>query len=152
MDNKIVEKRLIGYESKGLFTEANIKYSIPLYQRAFAWEEFEIEQLIDDINDFKEDKYYLGALIVDKKNIDGCINYEVIDGQQRLITLYLIFNYLEIEVKNALVFECRDKYNYTLQLISQNKNKLNLVIMKKVIITCQQNTIINPIKHKHQVP
>ena len=33
-----------------------------------------------------------------------------------------------------------------------NKNKLNLVIMKKVIITCQQNTIINPIKHKHQVP
>ena len=126
MDNKIVEKRLIGYESKGLFTEANIKYSIPLYQRAFAWEEFEIEQLIDDINDFKEDKYYLGALIVDKKNIDGCINYEVIDGQQRLITLYLIFNYLEIEVKNALVFECRDKYNYTLQLISQNKNKLNL--------------------------
>ena len=53
MDNKIVEKRLIGYESKGLFTEANIKYSIPLYQRAFAWGEFEIEQLIDDINDYK---------------------------------------------------------------------------------------------------
>lgn len=54
------------------------KYIIPLYQRAFAWSDKEICQLIDDINDFTADHYYFGSLIVNS-NEDG--TYEVIDGQ-----------------------------------------------------------------------
>lgn len=88
------------------------KYIVPLYQRAYAWTQKEIRQLIDDINDFDEEQYYLGSLIVHKRE-DA---FEVIDGQQRLTTLYLLFTVLDKQPKNDfLKFECREKSNYTLK-------------------------------------
>ena len=36
------------------------KYVIPRYQRAYAWEREQIEQLIDDILDFEQNNYYIG--------------------------------------------------------------------------------------------
>ena len=71
------------------------KYVIPRYQRAYAWEREQIEQLIDDILDFKQNNYYIGSLIVAK--VEGLENtYEVVDGQQRLTTLYLLQQYLRL--------------------------------------------------------
>ena len=64
----------------------NDEYIIPIYQRKYAWENKEIEQLLEDIINAEGD-YYLGTLIVNKQN-NG--KYEVIDGQQRLTTLYLL--------------------------------------------------------------
>lgn len=95
----------------------NSTYSIPLYQRAYAWTEKEINQLIDDIYGIDDNtkKYCLGSLIVDKK--DFC--FEVIDGQQRLTTLYILLNCLNIEPKCPLTFECRKKSNYTLENIKE---------------------------------
>lgn len=88
------------------------KYIVPLYQRAYAWTQKEIRQLIDDVNDFDEEQYYLGSLIVHKRE-DA---FEVIDGQQRLTTLYLLFTVLDKQPKNDfLKFECREKSNYTLK-------------------------------------
>jgi hypothetical protein len=88
------------------------KYVIPLYQRAFAWEDKEIEQMIDDILNFRTDNYYLGTLIVDKRK-DG--KYEVIDGQQRLTALFLLFTALDVPFDdNALSFEYRLKSDETL--------------------------------------
>lgn len=88
----------------------NDKYIIPLYQRAYSWEKKEIVKLIEDISDFDADKYYLGTLIVHKRENE----YEVIDGQQRLTTLYMISKILEKDCNDSLVFECRPKSNYTL--------------------------------------
>lgn len=88
------------------------KYIIPLYQRAFAWTEKEIGQLIEDIYDFEAEHYYLGSLIVNL-NKDG--KYEVIDGQQRLTALFLLLNYLGYHWDaDKLCYECREKSNYTL--------------------------------------
>ena len=69
-------------------------YIIPRYQRAYAWEDKEIIQLIDDINSIDTNSYYyIGSLVVSKiKGKDH--TYEVVDGQQRLTTLYLLFQYL----------------------------------------------------------
>lgn len=94
----------------------SVKYLIPLYQRDYAWEEKQIVQLIEDIDDVNlNDSYYIGSLIV--ANHDGV--YEVVDGQQRLTTLFLLLNYLGINTGNedALSFSCRDKSNYTLRHI-----------------------------------
>jgi uncharacterized protein with ParB-like and HNH nuclease domain len=88
------------------------KYIIPLYQRSFAWEDKEIVQLIDDIENFKTGKYYLGTLIVHKRS-DG--KFEVIDGQQRLTALYLLLTALEVPFDSkALSFEYRQKSDETL--------------------------------------
>ena len=81
---------------------AGVSYVIPLYQRAFAWEEKQITALIEDIESFNdsdaESSYYLGTLVVYKKKNEGeggRILYEVIDGQQRLTALFLILSCLK---------------------------------------------------------
>ncbi|MFC2382520.1 MAG: DUF262 domain-containing protein [Porphyromonas sp.] len=122
----IQELRILDEET--LFdTEAH--YVIPRYQRAYAWEDKEIVQLIDDINDSTGD-YYIGSLVVAK--VKGQEEtYEVVDGQQRLTTLYLLLHYLvscrrlEREVGKTLSFDCRPNSNYTLvhiqDLLSKEK-------------------------------
>lgn len=96
----------------------DVEYIVPIYQRNYAWKAKQIEQLIEDINSAK-DNYYLGTLIVNQKEQNV---YEVIDGQQRLTTLYLLKLYLlnnsnkEVHIynKTPLQFEAREKYHNTL--------------------------------------
>jgi hypothetical protein len=123
----IQELRILDDET--LF-DKEVHYVIPRYQRAYAWEDKEIVQLIDDINDSVGD-YYIGSLVVAK--VKGREErYEVVDGQQRLTTLYLLLNYLvshnglEGEVGKTLSFDCRPNSNYTLEhvqdLLSDEKS------------------------------
>ena len=120
----IQELRILDEET--LFdTEAH--YVIPRYQRAYAWEDKEIVQLIDDINDSTGD-YYIGSLVVAK--VKGKVEtYEVVDGQQRLTTLYLLLHYLVScgglrgEVGKTLSFDCRPNSNYTLAHIQDLLSK-----------------------------
>ena len=95
--------------------DKEVHYVIPRYQRAYAWEDKEIVQLIDDINDSTGD-YYIGSLVVAKVK-DKVETYEVVDGQQRLTTLYLLLHYLKSQVGavgKTLSFDCRPDSNYTL--------------------------------------
>lgn len=62
-----------------------LKFEIPFYQRAYSWEKQDIEKLVNDTN--ARSRHYLGNIVV-KKNDDKFI---VIDGQQRLTTIYIIF-------------------------------------------------------------
>lgn len=124
-ENTITELQVIYDDNSTLFDKS--KYIVPLYQRAFAWEDKEIRQLIEDINDCESNvsHYYLGSLIVKEKN--G--KFEVIDGQQRLTALYLLLNYLEFALpNNSLVYECRENSNYTLEHLSDllNEEKIEL--------------------------
>lgn len=59
----------------------------------------------------------LGKLALIVGNHEGV--YEVVDGQQRLTTLFLLLSYLGINTgkEDALSFSCRDKSNYTLRQI-----------------------------------
>lgn len=107
-----------------LFSDEKVKYEIPLYQRAYAWTEIEIEQLIDDINEHDGDTYYIGSLIVYKKEN----KFEVIDGQQRLTTLLLLMITLEMDevpVKNVLSFACRKRADDTLSKYIDKKEALD---------------------------
>ena len=101
----------------------NINYLVPIYQRNFAWTEIQIVQLIEDIEssiDGSNKNYFLGNLIVNQTDNNV---YEVIDGQQRLTTLYLIEKYLGVVfAKEALRFEAREKSNRTLSYVSDNSN------------------------------
>lgn len=99
---------------------SDVHYEVPIYQRNYAWGSDQIEQLIEDIKS-TEDDYFLGNLIVNQKDNNV---YEVIDGQQRLTTLFLLERYLGITFANdALRFEARDKANRTLATLP-NTNQL----------------------------
>lgn len=92
------------------------QYMIPIYQRNYAWDEVQILQLMEDIESAITDSdknYFLGNLIVNQTDNNV---YEVIDGQQRLTTLYLLCKYLKMSVpKDSLRFEAREKSNRTLR-------------------------------------
>lgn len=120
--------------------DTNAHYVIPRYQRAYAWEDKEIVQLIDDINDIdSSENYYIGSLVVSR--IQGkAETYEVVDGQQRLTTLFLLLQYLvsegalEGEVGQTLTFDCRSKSKYTLSNIQQ-------ILTNKKLTTDQEESI-----------
>jgi len=101
----------------------NTNYSVPIYQRNYAWNELQILQLIEDIDsaifDNDDQTYFLGNLVVNQTDNNV---YEVIDGQQRLTTLYLLERYLKFSFsKDALRFEARDTSNRTLAYLSTDK-------------------------------
>lgn len=125
MSELVTELRIIG-DDNNIF-DTDIDYIIPLYQRAYAWEDKQLVQLIEDIQDVAEDaNYYIGSLIVSKQS--G--KYEVVDGQQRLTSLYLLLNCLGVKVRPTLTFACREKSNYTLrnieELLLENRSKLDM--------------------------
>lgn len=125
MSELVTELHIVG-DDRNIF-DTDMDYIIPLYQRAYAWEDKQLIQLIEDINDVAEDaNYYIGALIVSKQGN----KYEVVDGQQRLTSLYLLLNCLDYNVQNTLMFACREKSNYTLryiqELIQMNRSKLDM--------------------------
>ncbi|MFJ2619321.1 DUF262 domain-containing protein [Glutamicibacter sp. NPDC087344] len=74
------------------------QYEIPVYQRNYAWGEEEIRQLIDDLIDAGTDdeihEYFLGNIVVSAASHDSTASYSLIDGQQRLTTLHILFTYL----------------------------------------------------------
>lgn len=79
-------------------------FYIPTYQRGYRWTEMQVIQLLNDIWQFskRDDKtkgefYCLQPIVV--KHLED--KYEVIDGQQRLTTIFLIIKYLEDIVKIA---------------------------------------------------
>src|SRR5690606_25974383 len=68
-----------------LFNDAT-KLKVPSYQRAYAWEEEQLNQFVSDMLEMKDKGgYYYGHFILEKTN-DG---FEIIDGQQRLTTFIL---------------------------------------------------------------
>jgi hypothetical protein len=67
-------------------------YIVPDYQREYVWKDKEVHQLLEDINEQIDAgvmrEYFIGTVLVsptDQKN-----HYEVIDGQQRLTTFFLL--------------------------------------------------------------
>lgn len=67
---------------------AGKSFNVPDYQRGYRWGQSEIEALISDVMDCNNDKYCLQPLVVqyDKETCE----YNLIDGQQRLTTIYII--------------------------------------------------------------
>jgi hypothetical protein len=72
-----------------------IRYEIPAYQRPYSWESGNVEQLLDDVweaYEANDEEYFIGSLITIER--EKGVLYDVVDGQQRLTTLNLIFSRL----------------------------------------------------------
>lgn len=90
MSNKITGKE---YSLSKIFS-ADFEYHIPGYQRPYAWTEEETGILFDDLYEFFQteavDNYFLGSIVLIKD--ENKPYADVIDGQQRLTTLSILFS------------------------------------------------------------
>lgn len=94
-----LENRPIGFGEDPETSESNHGidgiYFIPAYQRGYRWTEDEVCKLLDDISESAREgkkRYSLQPVVVKKRSNEA---WELIDGQQRLTTLWLIFNYMQ---------------------------------------------------------
>ena len=84
-------------------SEEGPHYTIPAYQRGYTWRRDQIKQLLDDLREAVEmGGYFLSTITVCRKR-NGHI--EVIDGQQRLVTLSLIMQVLDEHIRDV----CKDR-------------------------------------------
>lgn len=88
MESGILPPELKSIEQ--LFT-ADTRYAVPLYQRSFAWSLDEIEELWEDLEAAvnRGGDYFLGTIVLHKKKSGP---QEIIDGQQRLACISMIFS------------------------------------------------------------
>lgn len=132
-------------ELKSVSELLGMKFFIPSYQRGYRWTEQQVKDLLDDVNEFKPEKvegkedtwYCLQPLVVrkmdendlrlpdnDKKN-DKKDWYEVIDGQQRLTTIFIILNILDKQ-QLSLKYQTRPDSEQFLQDIANKNQESNI--------------------------
>ena len=72
--------------------EAGVVYVVPRYQREYTWGKSQWESLFDDVLD-NDPGYFLGSIICINQSTDALSvqKLELVDGQQRLMTLSLLF-------------------------------------------------------------
>ena len=116
-----LEPRLVGKISEQFF--------VPGYQRGYRWGHDEVTRLLNDIWESRNQSYYLQPVVV-KAQPGGA--WELVDGQQRLTTLFLIFQYMQKEgLQNAdppftLRYETREDSAAYLQELDEDRSNTNI--------------------------
>ena len=117
-------------ETKMIKDLKDMTFYIPAYQRGYRWTAQEVGDLLDDIYEFDTgngpvtNNYCLQPLIV-KKNLDN--KYEVVDGQQRLMTIFIFLKIAEEKTDYTpykITFETRDQSETFLSNLSNHNGEI----------------------------
>lgn len=132
--------------------EKDIKFNIPRYQRLYVWEDEQVKTLFNDIltaAQANKELYYIGGIITVK--YDKIVNcFDLVDGQQRFTTLWLLTNELggslekftKSNGKLRLNFSIRHKVeDYFNQLLKNTSEKQDSEFEDLVRISKARNTI-----------
>lgn len=114
-------------------------FFIPSYQRGYRWKERQVKNLLDDIwnfrtesaNESKEVFYCLQPVVVSKKGNE----WELIDGQQRLTTIFIILQFLKKQM------EALEKNNYSILYETRPDSKTFLEELSKDNLTRNEENI-----------
>lgn len=94
-------------------------YNVPEYQRGYKWTAANVIQLLEDLKNFKKsdnDQFYCiqNITITKQKHKDSwCMN--VIDGQQRLTTLFILLSYLQRNMKDKIISPSANILKYSIR-------------------------------------
>jgi len=101
----------LSHSAIDLFSDNGVIFQIPSYQRAYSWTNDNLERLLSDISDgllrsqSSDALCFLGSIITvnlnSKINAAGC-PLAIVDGQQRLTSLLLLFSVLENELNKKI--------------------------------------------------
>lgn len=105
-----------------------IKYIIPKYQREYAWNKSNWEDLLGDLLD-DDPGHFIGSIIcIKSEGIDvlSTQELELVDGQQRLTTISLLFCAIYKILKNKIGEENYEIQNLKYQLVQKLNNQSEL--------------------------
>lgn len=101
-------------------------YRIPEYQRPYVWGKDQVSELLNDLNDSmitnEKSQYFLGSMVLQKKNKShdslDYSEYDVLDGQQRLTTLFLLIAVIRdltedndcLETCESIIFQKKNSF------------------------------------------
>lgn len=111
-----------------LVSEIQGTFYVPSYQRGYRWGKDEVLRLLNDVYSNGKKNYCLQPVVV-RKNGDA---YELIDGQQRLTTLYLVYRYMRDvnpffdEPAFKLVYDTRDNSQEYLKIVDLSRRDENI--------------------------
>ncbi len=89
-------------------------FTIPAYQRPYAWETTQVEELLTDLSDAmgpesrSDGFYFLGSIVLVKTH--GSPDSRVVDGQQRLTTLTILFSLIRDLTEDPVKQASRETY------------------------------------------
>lgn len=110
------------------------QFTVAKYQRGYKWGIEQIRQLLEDVEEFSKSSsvsfYCLQPIIVTPIKNSKPFNWEVIDGQQRLTTIYIILKCLEIQPYN-LSYQTRSRSEMFLQTIEKELKEDHVVNLSK---------------------
>ena len=144
-------------ELKSISEILDKSFYIPAYQRGYRWSSRQVIDLLKDIWEFaskrqkQEGEFYcLQPIVVKRTNS----KYIVIDGQQRLTTLYIVLKYLEQKIEDDfyitsfydLEYETRNKENENSSEFLKKINNIKEDESKKNIDFYYMNNTFNVIK------
>lgn len=105
------------------------EFYVPSFQRGYRWGRDEVIRLLDDINVNGTKNYSLQPVVVRRRGD----SFELIDGQQRLTTLFLIYKYMHISSSGfldepgfSLIYETRKKSEEFLRSIDLTLKEDNI--------------------------
>lgn len=111
-----------------LVGEIEGKFLVKSYQRGYRWSKDEVIRLLEDIKQNENNNYCLQPVVVKRENDI----YELIDGQQRLTTIFLIYQYIHQNIsyfpgpKFSIDYETRPKSKEYLNDIDITKKNDNI--------------------------
>jgi len=111
-------------ELKSISGLRNLEFVIPSYQRGYRWKRQQVRELLEDIKVFfeKDNKgFYLLQPIIVKKKDQG--KYELIDGQQRLTTIFLILKFLNVSLYSLSFVTREGSREFLRSLQCENKGQ-----------------------------
>ena len=112
-DSKKIKKNEIGFYKLKIADVFKCWFTVPSYQRHYVWDSDNVNDLLSDFEDnyieHKEDEYFLGSYIYQDKGNE----YDLLDGQQRITTLFLLFAFLRdfVRTPESIKKSCK-KYLY----------------------------------------
>lgn len=119
--------------------QRSVEYSIPRYQRNYVWKEVNWRELLVDIRFSMNNgddipwSHFLGTIVLSKLNNEkGIDRYEIIDGQQRLTTIYILIialysRLMELDEEKA---NNRGRYIFDSFISSLNNESRRIPVIK----------------------
>ncbi|BAQ24140.1 DUF262 domain-containing protein [Streptococcus troglodytae] len=140
--------------------QRSVEYSIPRYQRNYVWKEINWKELLVDIR-FTMDNgsdiswsHFLGTIVLNKIDSEkGIDRYEIIDGQQRLTTIYILIIaiYNRLNLINDEVSKNRGKYIFDSFISSLNNESTRIPVIKNEDFDKDIKEIIDSARPKNNI-